>query len=54
MLLEAGRRALPEVADKVDQINAQASQFNAIAATLRNDIKAAAPDVVAPTVKVVA
>ena len=53
MLLEAGKRALPDVAKNVDRLNSTISKFGTIAAALRNEIKAAAPDAVEPAIRIV-
>ena len=48
VLIQAGRRALPDVAEKIDWATSTISTYETIAATLRQDIISAAPDVAKP------
>ena len=47
-LLQAGRQALPETARAIDDARASEERFRILAATLGNDIAAAAPDAAKP------
>jgi len=48
VLIEAGKRALPDVAENIDRATSTISMYGTLAATLRQDIAAASPDAAKP------